>query len=340
MAAATPQPWTTVDALVAEAPSLGALRHHGLDLLAARQWRAAGRELDPSLRQAERLATLRLVSVPRLLGLARSAVEEPLILMKGPEVAASYPHPGCRPFGDLDILTPDPDATFASMLRAGFREIGICDAGYHAPPLVWPGIPLKIELHSTPKSVARMPAPPMAELLELTRPSRTGVEGIAAFLPAAHAVLLAVHAWSHGPLERLGQLVDVAAVLSECDRRSADEIARRWGYGRLWMTTTAVIDGLFGSAELPLSVRVWARHLVSGREPRVAERSLARLAAPAWALPPRRVPAGVGDELLRLVQRGAWETRDDQLLRSRRALRHPFRPISEFRASPTTEATT
>ena len=251
MDVATPQPWAIVDKLVAQAPSMAALRHHGLDLLAARQWRAEGRELDPSLRQAERLATLRHVSVPRLLGLVRSAVGQPLILMKGPEVAASYAYPECRPFGDLDILTPDRDATFAAMLRAGFREIGICDAGHHAPPLVWPGMPLKIELHSTPKSIARIPAPSMAELLQLTRPSRTDAEGIAGFVPAAHAVLLAVHAWSYGPLERLGQLVDVAAVLTECDRRSADEIARRWGYGRLWLTTTAVVDGLCGRPGCP-----------------------------------------------------------------------------------------
>jgi hypothetical protein len=340
MSLAAPQLWETVDELVAQAPSLVALRHHGLDLLAARQRRDQGRELDSHLRDAGRLATLRYVSVSHLLSLVRSAVDHPLILMKGPEVAASYQYPECRPFGDLDILTPDADATFAGLLRAGFCEIGMCDAAHHAPPLVWPGVPLKIELHSTPKRIARLPAPPRCELLRLTRPSRTGVEGIVAFVPAAHAVLLALHAWAHGPLERLGQLVDIAAVLTECDRRSADEIARRWGCERLWLTTTGAIDGLFGQAALPLSVRTWARHLLSCREPRAVERLLARVAAPAWALPPRRVPAGVGDELLSFVQPGAWETRHDQLLRFRQALQHPFRPISEFRASPTTEAIT
>jgi hypothetical protein len=310
-----PQLWGSVETLVAQAPSIAALRHHGLDVLAARQHRTEGREVDPRLRDAERVATLRYVSVPRLLGLIRSAVDVPLILMKGPEVAGSYPHPECRPFGDLDILTPDADATFLALRRAGFSEIGICDADHHAPPT--------------------------GELLELTRPSRTGAAGIAGFRPAAHAVLLAVHAWAHGPLERIGQLVDVAAVLTECDHADADEIARRWGYERLWLTTVAAIDGLFGRAAPPVSTRTWARHLLSSREPRVVERSVARLVAPAWALPPRSIPAGVRAEVLRIVQPGAWETREDQLERSRLALRHPFKSVSEFRtASPTREAIT
>jgi hypothetical protein len=336
----TPQLWDRVETLVAQAPSIQALRHHGLDVLAARQRRTEGREVDPRLRDAERVATLRYVSVPRLLGLIRSAVDAPLILMKGPEVAASYPHPECRPFGDLDILTPDADATFLALRRAGFSEIGICDADHHAPPLVWPGVPLKIELHNTPKSMDGLPAPPTGELLELTRPSRTGVAGIAGFQPAAHAVLLAVHAWAHGPLERIGQLVDVAAVLMECSRSDADGLARRWGYERLWLTTVGAIDGLFGQAAPPASTRTWARHLLSSREPRVLERSVARLVAPAWALPPRSIPAGVRAELLRIVQPGAWETREDQLERSRLALRHPFKSVSEFRAAPTREAIT
>jgi hypothetical protein len=340
MDVATAQLWESVSQLVAQAPSIADLRHHGLDVLAARQRRTEGREVDPRLRDAERLAALRHVSAPLLLGLLRSAVDAPLVLMKGPEVAASYRYPECRPFGDLDILTPDADATFLALRRAGFSEIGICDADHHAPPLVWPGVPLKIELHNTPKSIDGVPAPPIAELLELTGPSRTGVAGIAGFRPPAHAVLLAVHAWAHGPLERLGQLVDVAAVLAECDRGSADEIARRWGYERLWLTTVAAVDGLFGRATLPVSMRTWARHLLTSREPRVVERSAARLIAPVWALPPRSIPAGVRAELLRIVQPGSWETREDQLARSYRALAHPSKAVSEFRASPTKEGIT
>jgi hypothetical protein len=328
----TQQLWRNVDELAARAPSLAALRHHRLELLAARHRRTCGLELDPLLRSAERLAGVRAVSVRQLLALIRSAVDQPLVLMKGPEVAASYEFPQCRPFGDLDIVTPDAEEAFAALVRAGFTEIGMPDAGHHAPPLVWPGVPLKVELHSAPKYVGRLPVPSTDELLNLTRPSRTGIEGLDGFVPGAHAVLLAAHAWTHGPLERLGQLVDIAAVLSEDDRGSAEEIAREWGCLRLWKTTSAAIDALFADRPPSAPLRTWARHLSSSREPLVAERSLARIAGPVWALPRRRILAGVSDELLRVVQRCEWETRDDQLLRSRQALRHPFTPVSEFRA--------
>jgi Uncharacterised nucleotidyltransferase len=328
----TPQLWSKVDGLVAQAPGLAALRHHRFELLAARQRRTRGLPVDPLLRSAERLAAVRSVSVRQLLTMIRSAVDHPLVLMKGPEVAECYQFPQCRPFGDLDIVTPDVDAAFAALVRAGFTEIGISDAGHHAPPLVWPGVPLKVELHSAPKYVARLPVPSTEELLSLTRPSLTGIDGLAGFVPSAHAVLLAAHAWAHGPLERLGQLVDIAAVLSEDDAGRADEIARDWGCRRLWRVTRVAIDALFGDGAPSVPLRTWARHLTGSREPLVAERSLARLAGPVWALPRRRIPAGVGDELLRIVQRCEWETRDDQLLRSRQALRHPFTPVSEFRA--------
>jgi hypothetical protein len=144
-------------------------------------------------------------------------------------------------------------------------------------------------------------------------------------------VLLAAHAWAHGPLQCLGHLIDIAAVLDQADPGAADDIARGWGCERLWETTCAAIASLlFGRAPC-MPLRTWARHLRRSREPRVVERSLARVAAPAWALPTNAVGSGVGAELRRLVQRYEWETRDDQLLRSRQALRHPFKPVSEFR---------
>jgi hypothetical protein len=323
--------WTAVDELVAQAPSSAALRHHRLDLLAAAQLRARGMDVDAWLRAAERIATMRALAVPQLLELMRSAVDGPLVLMKGPEVAASYAIPGARPLGDLDLLTADTKAASAALLRAGFAEIGKCDAAHHAPPLVWPGVPLTIELHSTVKWVDRLPTPAKGELLRLTRPSRTGVEGVEGFVPAAHAVLLAAHAWAHGPLQCLGQLIDVAAVLGEADHSEAEEIAHRWGCGRLWRTTATAIDGLLHRCPQSMPLRTWACHLLSSREPRVAERAMARIAAPLWALPRHKAPAAVGAEVLKVARRYEWETRDEQLERTRQALRHPFNPVSDFR---------
>jgi Uncharacterised nucleotidyltransferase len=327
-----PQFWAAVDELVTRAPGIGALRHHRLELLAARQLRARGLDVDSGLRDAERITAMRALAVPHLLTMMRSAVDGPLVLMKGPEVAAIYPSAECRPFGDLDVLTPDAGAAFAALRGAGFIEVGKCDAAHHAPPLALPGVPLTIELHSTVKWICGLPKPQNHELLGLTQPSRTGVEDIEGFVPAAHAVLLAVHAWAHGPLQCLGQLIDIAAALSEADLNQADEIARDWGCSRLWQTTSAAIDALLARRAPSMPLRTWARHLLSSREPRVAERALARIAAPAWALPGRAAPAAVGAEVLKVARRYEWENRDEQWLRSRQALRHPFRTVSEFRA--------
>ena len=44
--------------------------------------------------------------------------------MKGPEVAAHYPVPSDRPFGDLDLLVEDPEAAQRALIAAGFVEFG------------------------------------------------------------------------------------------------------------------------------------------------------------------------------------------------------------------------
>lgn len=327
----TAQLWAAVDALVARAPGVGALRFHRLDLLAAARRQARGEPVDPALREGERIVAMRALAVPHLLQVLRRTVDGPLVLMKGPEVAAGYPSPDWRPFGDLDVFTPDPGAAFAALLATGFTDIGKCDAGHHAPPLVWPGVPLTIELHGTVKWITGHVAPPTDHLLDLTRPSATGLPGIEAFIPAAHAVLLAVHAWGHGPLQCLGQLIDVAVMLDQADPAQAAALAQSWGCERLWRTTCDAIDALLGQHASSAPLRTWARHLRSNREPRVVERAVARIAGPLWALPPRQAAAAIAVELLHVPQRYDWETREEQLQRTRQALRHPFKPISEFR---------
>ena len=323
--------------LVAQASGIEPLRHHRLELLAARQRRVWEVEVDPRLREAERIGAVRALSIRHLLNLVRLAADQAVILVKGSEVAASYLFPECRPFGDLDILTPNADTAFAALLGAGFTKIGVCDSSHHVPRLVWLGVPLKIDVHSTPKFLTRLSAPPTDEPLRLPCPSRTGVTGIEAFVPPGHAVLLAVHGWAHEPLHHLGHLIEVAAVLAETESSEADAIAHSRGCERLWRTTSDAIDSLLLRRAPSIPLRTWARHLRSSREPSVAERSLARSAAPVWGLPRGRAPAGVGAELLRTVQRYEWQSRDDQLVHSRLALRNPFKPVSESRAGLTRE---
>ena len=64
--------------------------------------------------------------------------------------------------------------------------------------------------------------------LSLAVPSATGINGLLAPSPAAHALLLAAHAWAHHPLGRIGDLIDVAAVLPADERPAAAALAQRW----------------------------------------------------------------------------------------------------------------
>lgn len=324
--------WENVDALVARAPDAVALRHHRLELLAGRQRRVVGLPPDPALHEDERLSALRTMAAGHLLTRIRAAGDEALLLVKGPEVAACYPRPDCRPFKDLDIISAHPEATQAGLIRSGFVEIrSLGSAPHHMFPLVWPGVPVLVEIHSAPHCVPGLVAPPVDRLLEQARPSLTGVSGLDALDPAAHAVLLAMHGWAHGPLDCLGHLIDVAAVLGEGDRANADAVAADWGCSRLWRSTIAGIDGVLLGGRGALHMRVWARHLRRARQPRVLETYLARLAAPAWALPPTAVVSGVSAELRRTLLPYEEESWPAQLTRNRRALARTFRPVSEYR---------
>jgi hypothetical protein len=328
--------WDAVDEIVAQAPDTAALRCHRLELLAARRQHALGQVVDPELREAQRAAAIRTVAVPYLLASIRSLLDGTLVLMKGPEAAASYRFPDCRPFKDLDILTANAEAAQSALLQAGFVALP-GGAEHHLPPLVLPGVPLAVELHQAPHYIPGLPVPPTEDLLQLTHPSRTGVAGIHGLIPEAHAVLLAAHGWAHGPLERLGDLIDVAALLADGRRARADALAEAWGCGRLWRATTTAIDALLLDRGAPLSLRTWARHLTSTREPRVLETYLARMLAPIWSLPPSGALGRVGAELLRTTLPYEEESWSDQLSRSRRALARTFRPVSEYRTRTTLE---
>lgn len=326
--------WDRVDELVAQAPSLEALRFHRLDLLAANLRRRTGRAVDASLRASERQHALGSLAAPHILRRVRSLVDGPLVLMKGPEVAASYAHPECRRFNDLDILTCDLEQAQRALLRAGFVEISGKDATpYHARPLVLPGLPLVIELHSAPHFAAGLSAPPLDALLPLTRPSRTGVDGVRGLAPAPHAVILAVHGWAHEPLERLGLMIDVAAVLAEGDRDAADKLAESWGCSRLWRATLACVEALFLHRTRPIPMRTWARHLGQCGVPSLIDSYIARLAAPAWALPRLAAMRRTGAEVRRTAFPCDDETWMQHLFLSRRALVHARAPLSQYRSS-------
>ena len=292
--------WDAVDRLVERAPRQSDLYNHRLEFFGARLLRRTGKPVPGALAMDERRSAALALSVPAVLDRARAATDAPLLLFKGPEVAARYPDPALRMFRDVDLITPNAGDVQRSLLAAGFEEVGDPDLYrdiHHLRPLKWPGLPLVVELHSHPKWVEPLTPPDVASLFEDSRQAVAGPDGLLAPSPARHAVLLAVHSWSHEPLRILRDMVDIAALAAEASREEAAEVAEQWGVGRLWATTVAAHDCIFVGGRRPLALRTWAQNLQLVRERTVLEAHLERWLSDFSALPfgvaLRRVGANV-----------------------------------------------
>jgi hypothetical protein len=172
--------WAAVDALIDRAPSLDDLREHRLQLLAERRWLLAGKPIPARLAAEKTLAAALELPVTSLLTRIAAAWEGQKVILKGPELASRYPDGMLRAAGDVDLLVGDARGAHAALCGAGFvvtgdprRYVKI----HHLQPLIWPGIPVRIELHHAPKWVDGLVPPSTAELLALTVPARAGVEG-------------------------------------------------------------------------------------------------------------------------------------------------------------------
>lgn len=323
--------WDRVDELVDRAPTIHSLMAHRLHLVAARVWRSRGLVVPAELEAEERRAAMIAMPAHPLLERACAAYDGKLLLMKGAEVAAHYRHPADRFFCDLDLLADDAPAAQRALIAAGFVECGdseTYEGQQHLSPLVWPGIPLFIEVHRRPNSPAWLPPAPVEEILELSVPSATGVEGLLAPDPAVHALLLVAHGWAQAPLRRLADLLDVAALLGEDGRRRAADLARHWEWEGMWRVAARAGDTVLGSDDWPASLRPWARHLTQARDRTVLEEHITRIAAPASALPVSRVPAAVASAIRLTASRREDERWSRKLKRSGLAFAHAFMPRS------------
>ena len=99
--------WRRADELVLRAPGEAALREHGVHLLGAKRLREVGRPVSDELEADGWTAAILTLVAPSLLERVRESCDGPLVLMKGPEVAARYPQPELRGFRDVDLLVPD-----------------------------------------------------------------------------------------------------------------------------------------------------------------------------------------------------------------------------------------
>jgi Uncharacterised nucleotidyltransferase len=323
-----------LERLADRAGSVRDLRLHKLQLVAAQTWRARGRLVPGPLVDEERYARMLALLAPIVLRRVRDAVEEPVVLLKGPEAAAYYTDPTLRPYGDLDLLVEDAPRVQRALLAAGFVEVGEVEPYvgiHHLRPVAWPGLPLPVEIHGRPKWIDGLAPPPTAELVAAAVPSATGIDGILALPPAQHALVLAVHSWAHTPLQRLLELADVALVAAEADREELRALAGRWGIARLWSTTEGAADALFRGGARPLALRVWARNLSRAGERTVLESHLQRWLSPFGALPARSALADAVRRLGRDLRPRPGETWRDKAGRTARALLSPFTRLSDHR---------
>jgi hypothetical protein len=315
--------WARVDEIVDASSDVENLRSHGLHLLAARRWRDQGRSLPPELREAEGLATVVALAVPILLQRAMAAYDGPMMVLKGPEVAALYPDPALRPFGDIDLLVEDREKARQAFIGAGFEEAGDAtvfgERYHHSRPLFSPGLPVPIELHSRPNWPLYSRPPSACELFARAQPAAC-MPGLLAPERAQHALVLAAHAWAHAPLSSVGNLVDVAAVSDQLDPRELDALARSWGILRLWRTTRRAMDAVLGSGGSGWAHHLWARNLLSARERTVLEAHVENVVSPLWAAPPGRAMLAAAAAALDELRPAAGEPWRAKLGRSRSAV--------------------
>ena len=175
----------------------------------------AGETVPDQLVREERAARAAALVLPALLARVREAYDGPLLILKGPELTRVYPD-GARRLGDLDLLAGDPEAAQEALLAGGFQEKPLVvhpdySLHHHLHPLVWPDIPLPVEIHRRVAWPRGLASPSNTELFAAALPAGFGMEGILTPDPRQHAVLLASHSWREVPLQKLRAFVDVLA---------------------------------------------------------------------------------------------------------------------------------
>lgn len=281
--------WISLDRIIETAPNAAALRTHGLGPIAAWRMRARGETVPEDIERLALGAAYASVTAAPLLQKVVDILQEPVVVLKGPEVARLYPERTLRTYGDLDLLAPDLPRAERALIEAGFDELlpnRKIEGHHHDSPLGIGGLALMIELHRDPGWLGWLTPPSNAELLQGAIPSVTGVDGAFALPLEQQALFLASHAWRHNPYLSIIHLVDIELARQQTDPAAITALARRWGIAQVWQHLCAMIDWfIYQEGDAPGALhRWWARHLDDTREQTLLEFYLAQwgrgLAAP------------------------------------------------------------
>lgn len=320
--------WSRVDELIERARTVSDLHAHRLHLYAAWRWRSLGRSVPAELLELERGARVFRLAAPAILRRVRDAYDGPLVLLKGADVAALYPRPELRPSIDLDFLVPDAPGVHRTLVAAGFKPLvgPMPERHHHLPTLEWPGLLVRVEIHSVPSWPTWLTPPAAEELLESATADSAVGQGVLALSPPHHALVLAGHMWREVPLARLGHVLDVLLMWRTAAPGEAERVARRWGVDLLWSVTLAsarrvLLDERVDGA----APEVWTRGLESVRERTVVESKLAQLLGPFWALRGRAAVTAAAKVLGSELRPAPGESWGIKAKRTLGALRQGFR---------------
>lgn len=306
---------------------------HGLGPLTARAYRALGKPVPQVLRRQERAARIAERFAPVLLERIAAAVEAPILVFKGPEVAARYPS-ATRTYSDIDLLVGDAPRAQRALLDAGFTEVQGDDDHdselHHLAPLRWPSLPLAVEVHGALKWPRALTPPKLDSIFGAAVPALSSHSGLLAPSPEHHALILAAHAWAHTPLRKARDVLDVAAVASEAEATALESYAADWDLLRIVRTMLSTAHWLVHGEARPLAVTLWARHLIDLRDATVLEGHVERWLSPFWALPIDTAVVRASQMIAHEFTVAENETRREKLGRAARAARHALTAKSKY----------
>ena len=320
-------PWEGVARVLGRASSLEASAPTDSTCSRRRGCKSSDGRSRTSWRPLQRARCARAPLARALLSLIREVCEGPILVFKGPEIAAVYPSPWLRPYARRRCARADDACRRAPAARRrlpGGRaddELG-CAPSRPAPRR--PRVSSPRWRCTADRSGSRTSGHPPSTICSRPRP-RPRQESTACWRPRPDTTRCSwrrMHGWS-GRSARVGDLVDVAAA-RDAAPEEADELARRYGVERIWRTTLGAIEAVLGDNRRTWPMSTWARHRARQRAHGRRD-ALARLLEPFY----RCAPTG--------SRRGGAGVRADAAARSRRGLAREARPHAEgvgFRADP------